>query len=156
MPVRANTRKPDGKQVPALKPTRFMTSSLQMASVLNKRCPRNRKHQQLVGGRAAQAAFYPLGLIQAILQGIRNTALAEGAAVDPREDERHAIQAVIDSNGKNTPWASGIIAPDSSVKLVKGGVLPILAIAFPLVFSLFTTKSSGLLHWGFCKTTSLI
>ena len=112
------------KQMPALKPTRFMTSSLQMASLLNKRCPRNHTHQQLVGGRAAAAAYYPLGLIRTILQGIRNTALAEGAGMNTRADETDAIQAVIDSNGE-IPWASGIIAPDSAVKLLKGGTLPI-------------------------------
>ena len=111
--------------MPALKPTRFMTSSPQMASMLQKRCPRIHEHQQLVGGRAEAAAFYPLGLVRAILQGIRLTAIAKGAAIDHRADEREAIHAVMNSNSKNTPWASGTIAPDSAVKLLKGGVLPI-------------------------------
>ena len=110
--------------MPALKPTRFMTSSLQMASVLNKRCPRTHKHQQLVGGRAAKAAFYPLGLILAILQGIRNTAIAEGSRVNTREAESVAIKAMIATNPM-TPQASDIVAPDYSVKPLKGGVLPI-------------------------------
>ena len=48
---------PDGGTLPALKPTRFMTSSPEMAARLSRRCDRSHRHQQLVGGRCANAAF---------------------------------------------------------------------------------------------------
>ena len=111
-------------QMPALKPTRFMTSSPQMAAVLDKQCPRIHTHQPLVGGRCAQAAFYPLGLIKAILIGIRNTAIAEGTDVDTRAEEREALNAIAQTAGR-TPWACGIIGSDSKVPLLKGGTLPV-------------------------------
>ena len=44
-----------------------------MAEVLQKRCDRQHEHQALVGGRCAAAAFYALGLIRAIIKGIRKT-----------------------------------------------------------------------------------
>ena len=129
------------KRMPALKPTRFMSSSPQMAAELNKRCPKIHTHQQLVGGRCAEAAFYPLALIRAILTGMRNTAIAEGSSGDIHADEKIAIkamkfaarpnadvvQAVMNSNGKpgQIPWANSAVAPPSTVKLLKGGTLPV-------------------------------
>ena len=58
------------KLVPAMKPTRFMTNSSIMSSLLSVRCKRTHIHQQLVGGRCKDAAFYPPELIQTILKGI--------------------------------------------------------------------------------------
>ena len=57
---------PDGGELPAMKPTRFMMSSPQMAARLSTQCNRLHTHQQPVGGRCKDAAFYPLGLIRAI------------------------------------------------------------------------------------------
>ena len=59
--------------MPAMKPTCFITNSTQMAGMLQKRCDRQHEHQALVGGRCAAAAFYLLGLIRAIIKGIRTT-----------------------------------------------------------------------------------
>ena len=42
----------------AVKPTKFLTSSQPMAEGLGRRCDLSHKHQRLVGGRAAKAAFY--------------------------------------------------------------------------------------------------
>ena len=134
------SEKDRSKLMPAMKPTRFMTSSPQMAAELGQRCDRSHVHQQLVGGRAAKAAFYPLGLIRAILNGIRNTALAEGASEGIHKDQRvainamkycaseqAAIQAVMNSDGRpgQIQFETSTVAPDSSVKLVKGGMLPV-------------------------------
>ena len=69
----------EGKPTPAKKPTTFMTSSRQMADLLSRRCDGSHKHQPLVSGRCKNAAFYPLKLVQTILQGIRNTKDAEDA-----------------------------------------------------------------------------
>ena len=63
---------PEGEQLPALKPTTFMTSSQLMANRLSLRCKRDHVHQQLVGGRCKDAAFYPLGLIKALPMGMRD------------------------------------------------------------------------------------
>ena len=72
------TRGEDGTPMPALKPTRFMTSSVQMSKLLQKRCKKDHKHQPLVSGRCAAAAFYPARLIRTIIKGIRATKDAEG------------------------------------------------------------------------------
>ena len=57
----------------AKKPTRWMTNSIFMADAVNVRCDRSHKHQHLVGGRAAGAAFYPPRLLRAILSGMAET-----------------------------------------------------------------------------------
>ena len=67
---------------PAKKPTKFMSSSPHMLKQLSKRCSGGHTHQHLVGGRSANAAFYPLPLVTAILRGIRDTYDAECVEVD--------------------------------------------------------------------------
>ena len=52
-------------------------------------------HQHLEGGRAAAAAFYPQGLIKAILRGIRDTADAEEADEQPEESHPQVIAATL-------------------------------------------------------------
>ena len=61
-----------GKEL-AMMLTRFLTSSQPMAEGMGRRCDRSQKHQHLVGGRAAEAAFYPIPLIRAILKGMKAT-----------------------------------------------------------------------------------
>ena len=123
--------------LPAMKPTRFMTSSPQMALMLQKRCPKIHQHQQLVGGRCANAAFYPLELIRAILKGIRNTAIADGmpsasssegaTATKAMQLSSDEVLAVMSSSNKpgQTPYADSIVAPASSARLCTGGKIPI-------------------------------
>ena len=60
--------------VPARKATRFMTNSPFMRDQLSLQCGKSHEHQQLVGGRCRDAAFYPLPLSEAILQGISRMA----------------------------------------------------------------------------------
>ena len=67
------TKGENGKLVPAKKPTRWMTNSVFMVEALNVRCDRQHRHQHLMGGRAADAAFYPPKLLQAILRGMAKT-----------------------------------------------------------------------------------
>ena len=64
---------PDGRLMPAKKPTRWASSSPHMIKRLSKRCDKSHIHQHLIGGRAANAAFYPPELITEILRGIRDT-----------------------------------------------------------------------------------
>ena len=85
----------DGRMLPALKPTKFMTNAPEMAKLLQQRCKRDHEHQQLVSGRAAAAAFYQLKLIRTIIRGIRNTRLA-------RKNGGDAVHAVIENVAKVT------------------------------------------------------
>ena len=73
---------PGGGELPAMKPTRFLTSSPEMAARLSTRCSKDHQHQQLVGGQAAAAAFYPLKLIKAMLLGMRDKADAKSKLLD--------------------------------------------------------------------------
>ena len=86
------TRDVSGNLAPAKKPTRWATTSLQMVNRLSKRCSGTHKHQHLLGGRAADAAFYPLDLISEILRGIRDTYEAEHPEHDlPSREIRRAM-----------------------------------------------------------------
>ena len=84
-----------GKGGPCKKPTKFASSSPQMLQRLSKRCPGNHVHQHLVGGRAKQAAYYPSGLIEAILRGIRDTADHEALRERDPDCPEHLLQAVL-------------------------------------------------------------
>ena len=68
---------PGGDMMPAKKPTKWASSSPQMLARLSKRCAGDHEHQHLMGGRAAQAAFYPPPLVTNILRGMRDTADSE-------------------------------------------------------------------------------
>ena len=54
----------------AKKRTRFMTISVGISQRLMKQCDRRHRHQQLVNGRARDAARYPQALCEAICQGL--------------------------------------------------------------------------------------
>ena len=56
--------------IPAKKPTRFLTNSRPIARELQRKCDHTHPHQQLVDGRASEAARYPEGLCKAICRGI--------------------------------------------------------------------------------------
>ena len=68
---------PNGQLMPAKKPTKWASTSPQMLARLSARCPGDHVHQHLIGGRAADAAFYPPELVTNILRGMRDTADAE-------------------------------------------------------------------------------
>ena len=58
---------PSGRRL-AKKPTKFMSSSLPMLNRLHLLCTGDHKHQHLSGGRAAEAAVYPVALLTAIVR----------------------------------------------------------------------------------------
>ena len=91
---------PGGEKLPAKKPTRFLTSSSQMAARLSTRCNKLHSHQQLVGGRCRDAAFYPLGLIRAILLGMSDTRDAEAKSQAASLEVRQKINAISSSAGE--------------------------------------------------------
>ena len=118
------TRK-GNEQLPALKPTRFMSNSVYMTAKLSKQCDKSHVHQQLVGGRARDAAFYPLPLIRAILSGIQATRDADQQRLQLVHDKMNFIQSVTDSAGTVPIDDDFSEALGSSVKRTTGGVLPI-------------------------------
>ena len=93
----------DGRPVAAMKPTRWATSSPQMAARLTTRCSRDHPHEPLLGGRAADAAFYPMKLVTEILRGMRDTADAEAAPEDAEQEAEHAVEDQDAIDGPETP-----------------------------------------------------
>ena len=87
----ATAPSPDGKRLPILKPTRFMSNSHWMLSQLSRLCKRDHVHQHLVDGRAADSAFYPLGLMKAILRGMQLTRDATQKTKDMQEEEYDTV-----------------------------------------------------------------
>ena len=68
---------PNGEPTPAIKPTRWASSSPHMLKRLSTRCKRDHIHQHLVGGRAKDAENYSPKIILEILRGMRDTADVE-------------------------------------------------------------------------------
>ena len=104
----------------AMKPTRFLTSSSEMAEGLDKRCDRSHRHQHLVGGRAAAAAFYPLPLVRAILRGIRATADAERFRDEGKAERLEYAHAMASTQG-SVPPEGGDEFPSSHITRTNGG-----------------------------------
>ena len=80
--------------MPAKKPTRWASSSSYMLRRLGKGCSGQHVHQQLVGGRAKDAALYPLPLIVEILRGMRDTKDATAGFDDEDEIAMRAMAAL--------------------------------------------------------------
>ena len=81
--LKARVSKSPEEYLPAMKPTRFLSTSEEVLKRLSRRCKRAHKHQQLHGGRASAAAIYPPGLCRAILKGIEAQKLREGGGGVP-------------------------------------------------------------------------
>ena len=96
-----------------------------MTAKLSRQCDKSHAHQQLVGGRAHDAAFYPLPLIRAICAGIQATRNADHQRLQCLMDRTDFIQSVTDSAGTIPRGDALTEAPASSVKRSAGGVLPI-------------------------------
>ena len=109
----------------AMKPTRFMSNSPQMVQCLSRTCDKSHTHQHLAGGRCAAAAFYPMPLVRAILEGMRATTDHLERTITQSSEYKSIIAAV--TNAASTiptePDDSAILS--SSIKRTSGGVLPI-------------------------------
>ena len=64
---------------PVLKPTGFMTNSMEVAKALDKRCPGCPRHVHLMSGRAAACQVYPKGLCRAVCKGVIQQARHDAA-----------------------------------------------------------------------------
>ena len=95
-----------------MKPTRFLSTSQQMVECLEKRCDRSHKHQGLSGGRAAEAAFYPLPLIRAILNGMKATADSQAYHRDNVIEQTEFINAIAATQG-TVPMSASQVRPTS-------------------------------------------
>ena len=85
---------PNGTPMPAKKPTKWMTNSIWMIDALRGDCDGSHKHQHLLGGRAAAAAFYPQQLLRAILKGMAATRDNLNGVKMICDDERHVTEAL--------------------------------------------------------------
>ena len=67
--------------MPAKKPTRFLTSSAQMAQRLSRKCDKSHRHAILDCGRTAAAAYYPLPLVTVDVEEAKKSGV-EGLPLD--------------------------------------------------------------------------
>ena len=100
---------PNGESTPAMKPTRWASSSSHMLKRLSTRCKRDHVHQHLVGGRAKDAENYSPKLIIEILRRMRDTADFEEEWGD--ETEASLEQAMITSSLFHSPKFSIPLSP---------------------------------------------
>ena len=114
-----------GPRLPAKKPTRFMTNSPMMRDRLSRTCDGLHRHQQLVGGRCRDAAFYPLPLVRAIVLGMKDTRDAAAAGKIFAQERRDILSSVTSSAGEIPLASIDTNCPTSTLKRVTGGVLPI-------------------------------
>ncbi len=75
-----------GASVPIMKPTRWLSSSIQMLRRLGSTCQNEHKHGSLLNGKAARAAIYPQKLCVEILKGIRDTTIEEDLEKEMKDD----------------------------------------------------------------------
>ena len=103
--------------------TRFMTNSVFMSLRLNKTCDGMHEHQPLTGGRCADAAFYPLPLVTAILLGMKDTREAQSVRDNFSQEKASFISAVTDSAG--TIHIDDSEYPESNIRRASGGRMKI-------------------------------
>ena len=124
----STTKTKTGKEAPVLKPTRFMSNVIPMLQALSRECPGTHPHQPLTDGRAAKAAFYPLGLLRAILHGMIATRDDERCAHDNAEDAWDCTLTMAIASDHTPSDAPAL--PDSSIPKV-GGVKSRFAMKHP-------------------------
>ena len=113
------TKSADAKgRDPAMKPSRFLTTSQQMVECLDKRCDRSHKHEHLSGGRAGEVAFYPLPLIRAILKGVTATADSETYHRDNVIEQHELINAIAETQA-SLPTSASQGTPTSEITRTK-------------------------------------
>jgi hypothetical protein len=111
--------------MPAMKPTRFMSNSPHMLKHLGQRCDKSHRHQPLEGGRCADAAFYPLPLIRAILRGMRDTARADQHTRDEKAQELRTLAALMCSSKTQSQPNESISIGKTKMKKVGGGEIEV-------------------------------
>ena len=114
-------------RLPAMKPTKFMTSSPAMASQLSRRCDKKHVHQHLTGGRCKDAAFYPPKLVRAILKGISLQAVQDRLASKGLQEESFPICAMPMPVPSNNGSCYAFGDPKTSkIPKMNGGSVPVV------------------------------
>ena len=85
---------------------------------------RSHRHQHLVGGRVAEAAFHPLRLVRAIPKGMRATADAEATVAGLINEEKELVSALADSQG-TIPADPSLLFPSSYISRTNGGKMEV-------------------------------
>ena len=83
-----------GQPIRAKKPTKWASSPPRMLKRLSRRCQNDHPHQHLLGGRAKDAALYPLPLIVEILRGMRDEIDHKHHTYDPDEATFNMVNAI--------------------------------------------------------------
>ena len=116
---------PDGKPMFAKKPTRFLTNSVAMAKMLLRACSKDHEHQQLAGGRCANAAFYPQELVRAFVRGMAEQSQLDRTKTSEMEENAMILNALkpgLCHGGESAPTAK----PRSSIaKKTNGTRIPV-------------------------------
>ena len=86
-----------------------------MARQLQRRCDHSYVHQQLVRGICKDAAYYPLPLIRAMLQGMRETTIAESKDRHGQEELVQTLSAI----GDHSTRLPEVHAPRQAAKTSK-------------------------------------
>ena len=99
-----------------------MSNSVLMLNKLSLLCKGEHKHQHLLSGRAEAAAFYPLPLLKAILQGMHDQAHST-QAVAKLTDDSYDASLLMTAAPKTVADASAqsVATPVPSVLPVEGG-----------------------------------
>ena len=111
---------PDGKPMHAKKPTRFLTNSLAMARMLQRLCDKSHKHQQLSGGRCADAAFYPLELVRAMIRGMSEQGKLDMNCKSEMEENAAMMNALTPNSALPSKQSSNAKPRESMVKKTNG------------------------------------
>ena len=111
--------------MPAIKPTRFMSNSPHMLKHLGRRCDKTHRHQQVEGGRCADAAFYPLPLIRAILRGMHGTARADQHAQEETSEKLRNVAAMMFSSRNQSEPNESVSIGNTKMKKVGGGEIKV-------------------------------
>lgn len=109
---------------PAKKSTTFMSNSDAMLATLSRTCSRDHVHQQLVGGRCAAAALYPLPLVRAIIRGIANQRGIHFHIGEVAKAQNSVIHAITKSAAAN-PRPSSQSVRTSKLTRANGTTIPI-------------------------------
>ena len=81
-------------------------------------------HQHLEGGRCAEAAFYPMPLIKAIIRGMSLQQDVDRIGREEVEEQRYSINAVTKASAEIPKTIENVVRT-SKVTKVDGTVIPI-------------------------------
>ena len=97
-----------------------MSNNICMLEKLSKLCTKDRFHQHLMGGRAANAAVYPAKLLKASLEGISDTRDAQ-ETVSSMFNDGWDTELLLSIEQLPEPSSKSQAFPDGSIPVQDGG-----------------------------------